>query len=193
MDGWMDEWMDGRMDGYIGLILCPTICMATICIRPPAIFDYIWSYRPQDPLRAPRAPEACWLVVSPFLLYKYIYFQHKCICLFGYIYVVLPEGVIPLLNPLPGGPQPNYHENWREPCWLGFRAFALPSCGQSRTSKKRCKNSKNRGFGPLKTLPTSSQNAYLIEPPFNMHFVIDFSRFLVVFGFVRFFFEGLKT
>ena len=28
--------------------MCPTICMATICIKPTAIFDDIWSYRPQD-------------------------------------------------------------------------------------------------------------------------------------------------
>ena len=132
---------------------------------------------------------ACGITFPPLQ----IYFQHKCIWLFGYIYVVLPEGVIPLLNPLPGGSRPNCDEDWHEPCRPGFRAFAPPSCGQSRTSQKRCKNSKDWGFWPLKAFPKSSQNAYLIESPFNMRFVIDFSCFLVVFGFVRFFFEVLKT
>ena len=132
-------------------------------------------------------------MVSLFLLYKYIYFQHKYICLFGGIYVVLPEGVIPLLNPLPGGLRPNIREDAGEPGRPGFRVFSLPNCGRSRTSKKIAKNAENRGFWPRKTGSKSSQNAFLNESPVSVRFGIGFSRFLVLFGFVRFFFEVLKT
>ena len=92
-------------------------------------------------------------LISHVLLYKYIYFQHKCISLFGYIYVVLPEGDIPLLNPLPGGIRPDICEIGGRPCRSGFRAFSLPNRSESRTSKKTAKKTKNQGFWLRETSP----------------------------------------
>ena len=51
------------------------------------------------------------------------------------------------------------------------------------------KNWENHGFWPPKTVPKSSQNAFKNDVPKNMQFLSDFWLILVVFGFVRFFFE----
>ena len=56
--------------------------------------------------------------------------------------------------------------------------------------EKKCKN---HGFWPPQTLPKCIQNAFKIDVPQNLHFFIDFLLILVVFGFVRFFLEVLKT
>ena len=55
------------------------------------------------------------------------------------------------------------------------------------------KNPENHGFWLPKTLPKSIQNAFKIDVPQNLHFFIDFLLILVVFGFLRLFFEMLKT
>ena len=51
----------------------------------------------------------------------------------------------------------------------------------------------NHGFWSPKAIPKPSQNAFKIDVPQNLHFFIDFLLILVVFGFVRVFFEVLKT
>ena len=55
------------------------------------------------------------------------------------------------------------------------------------------KKQENQGFCPPKTHAKSARNAFNIDVPQNMHFFVDFLLILVVFGFVRFFFEVLKT
>ena len=76
---------------------------------------------------------------------------------------------------------------------LKMRFFSLPKIilfFASIFSRKKCKN---HGFWPPKTLPKSIQNAFKIDVPQNLHFFSDFLLILVVFGFVRFFLEVLKT
>ena len=55
------------------------------------------------------------------------------------------------------------------------------------------KNCENQRFQLPKMLPKSVQNAFKIDVPQNLHFFVDFLLILVVFGFVRFFFEVFKT
>ena len=73
------------------------------------------------------------------------------------------------------------------------RFLALPERASKTTSKKHRKKCENQEFWAPKTLPKSIQNAFQIDVPQNLHFFIDFLLILVVFGFVRFFFEVLKT
>ena len=73
------------------------------------------------------------------------------------------------------------------------RFFALPKRAAKTTSKKHRKKCENQEFWAPKTLPKSIQNAFQIDVPQNLHFFIDFLLILVVFGFVRFFLEVLKT
>jgi len=74
-----------------------------------------------------------------------------------------------------------------------MRFFSLPKIILFLASIFFGKNWENQECWLPKTLPKSVQNAFKIDVPHNMYFFIDFWLILVVFGFVRFFFEVLKT
>ena len=73
------------------------------------------------------------------------------------------------------------------------RFFALPKRAAKTTSKKHRKKCENQEFWTPKTLPKSAQNAFKIDIPKNMQFVVDLLLIFVVCGFVRAFFEVVKT
>ena len=80
------------------------------------------------------------------------------------------------------------------PLWgLKMRFCSLPKIILFLASIFSWKNWENQEFWLLKTFPKSVQNAFKIDVPQNLHLFVDFLLILVVFGFVRFFFEVLKT